>query len=43
MSLGVDRVTLEALGQARVKKEYQGAVMHLTELMCHDAGCGVRM
>jgi len=27
MSLGGDRVGLEALGQTRVKKEYQGAAM----------------
>jgi len=43
MLLGGDRVGLEALGWARVKKEYQGTVPRLTELMCYDAGCGVRM
>jgi len=43
MSLGGDRVGLEALGRARVKKEYQGAATRLTVLICHDAGCGVRM
>jgi len=43
ISLGGDRVGLEALGRARVKKEYQGAVTHLTKFMCHNAGCGVRM
>jgi len=38
VALGGHRVGLEALGRARVKKEYQGAVMYLTELISHDAG-----
>ena len=43
MSLGGDRVGLEALGRAGVKKEYQGAATCLMVLRCHDARCGVRM
>ena len=43
ISLGEDRVGLEALGQARVKKEYQGTVTHLIKFICHDARCGIRM